>query len=369
MNILHVSENKIWGGNEQQLYSLITGLEDYEVNQNLFCFKDSPLIEKLKHSEIEIIAISKCKAVSKVYLRSLKKIISSQRIDLIHLHTSASLTGYVLADFIYDLGVKAIFSKKAVSSKTSFLSKIKYNYKGINSIVCVSEFVKEHFKTLLNPKNYHKLAVIYDGVTENVYKSSVGTGLRESLCLEPSTFIIGNIANHTTAKNLSLLVETLNYLVNDLKIKDLHLIQIGYFTKRTESLREKVKEYKLEKYISFLGFSENTHSLHPQFNVFLMTSEREGGPTVILESFKHKVPVVTTRVGIVDDCVSNGRHAYVAEVGDFKKLAESISKLKNDSRMGDKMTKCAYKLFLNNFTEKKLVQNTYEYYIKILYEY
>ncbi|WP_051227983.1 glycosyltransferase family 4 protein [Gillisia sp. JM1] len=366
MNILHVSGADVWGGNEQQLLSLIIGLQNFEVNQSLFCFNNSPLIEKLEQTDIAILSIPKSSHLSKNYIKFLKEIVSTQKIDLIHLHTSASLTGYVVTDIFHNLGVKVIFSKKAVSSKISFLSKIKYNYKGVDSIVCVSEYVKEHFKAVLNSKNYHKLTVICDGVTENVYKSSVETDLRESLGLEPSTFIIGNIANHTKAKNLSLLVETLNYLVNDLNIKDLHLVQIGYFTKRTESLREKVKEYNLEAYISFLGFSENTHTLHPQFNVFLMTSEREGGPTVILESFKHKIPVVTTRVGIVDDCVSNGEHAYVAEVGDFKDLGESISKLKDDRCIGEQMVKCAYNLFLNNFTEKKFVQKTYEHYSKIL---
>lgn len=366
MNILHVSENKIWGGNEQQLYSLITGLEDFEVNQSLFCFKDSPLIEKLEHSNIEITAIPKCKSVSKMYLRSLKEIVSSQRIDLIHLHTSASLTGYVLTDMFYNLGVKAIFSKKAVSSNSSYLSKLKYNYSRLDSIVCVSEYVKKHFKSILYSKNQHKLAVIHDGVSENRRAYSQEKSLKDRLGLKKSTFIIGSIANHTKAKDLQVLVETLNYLVNDLNIKDIHLIQIGNFTTRTENLRGKVRDYNLEKYITFMGFSENADMFHPEFNVFLMTSEREGGPTVIIEAFKNKTPVVTTRVGLIDDCVTNGEHAFVAEVGDFKSLGESISKLKNDISIEEHLVNCAYDLFINNFTEKKFVQKTYEHYSKIL---
>ncbi len=368
MNILHISENRVWGGNEQQLYSLITGLEDFEVIQSLFCFKDSPLIEKLEHSNIEITAIAKCKTVSKMYMRTLKEVVSSQRIDLVHLHTSASLTGYVVTDILYTLGVKAIFSKKAVSSSTSYLSKFKYNYKGVDSILCVSEYVKKHFKLILYSKNQHKLTVIHDGVSENDCANSQEKSLKDTLGLKKSTFIIGSIANHTKAKDLTVLVETLNYLVNVLKIMDIHLIQIGNFTTRTENLKVKVKDYNLEKYITFMGFSENADMYHSEFNVFLMTSEREGGPTVVIESFKNKTPVVTTRVGLIDDCVTHGEHAFVAEVGDFKSLAESISKLKGDRLIGEQMGEIAYNLFLNNFTEKKFVQKTYEHYRKIFKE-
>lgn len=366
MNILHVSENKIWGGNEQQLYSLINGLQEYEINQSLFCFKDSPLIEKLEHSDIKIFAIPKCKAVSKIFFKSLKNIVFSQKIDLIHLHTSASLTGYVLADIIYSLGVKAVFSKKAVSSNSSYLSKFKYNYSGLDSIICVSEYVKNHFKAGLQKKNYKKLAVIYDGVSEKININKNERNLKDLYGLEKSTFIIGNIANHTKAKDLQTLVETLNFLIKDLKIKDIHLIQIGNFSSRTKDLKTKVRDYKLEKHISFLGFSENADIYHPQFDVFLMTSEREGGPTVIIESFKNKTPVVTTKVGFVADCVTNGETAFISEVGGFKNLAESISKLKRDISIGEQMVESAYNLFLNNFTEKKFVQKTYEHYCKIL---
>lgn len=368
MNVLHVSENRIWGGNEQQLYSLIIGLQFLGVNQRLFCFNDSPLIKKLEHSDIEITAISKCKAVSKTYRESLKEIISSKKIDLLHLHTSSSLTGYVATDILHKLKVKAVFSKKAVSSNTSFLSKFKYNYSGLDSIICVSEYVKRNFKTILLSKNHYKLCVIYDGVSEKKHSNSELLNLKSKLGLEKSTFIIGNIANHTKAKDLQVLVETLNHLVNNLNVKDIHLIQIGNFTSRTEGLKEKVREYNLENYITFLGFSKNADLYHSQFNVFLMTSEREGGPTVIIESFKNKTPVVTTKVGLIDDCATNGENALVAEVGDYKSLGESIFRLKIDKSLRDHLALSAYSLFINNFTEKKFVHDTFEHYKKILKE-
>lgn len=79
MNILHVSENKVWGGNEQQLFTLITGLESFGVNQSLFCFDNSPLIEKLEQIQIEIFAIEKCSPFSKKQIQTFKKIVLEKK--------------------------------------------------------------------------------------------------------------------------------------------------------------------------------------------------------------------------------------------------------------------------------------------------
>ncbi|MFO7720413.1 MAG: glycosyltransferase family 4 protein [Gillisia sp.] len=366
MNILHVSGSTSWGGNEQQLLYLIEGLGKYKVAQSLFCFKTSPLLEKVEHLEIEILSIPKCSPFSKKFRKSLSEFVSAKHIDIIHLHTSDSLTGYVVTDMFYGLPVKTIFSKKAVSSKTSFLSAFKYNYHHIDSIVCVSEYVKKHFKKVLNTKNHHKLAVIHDGVDENFKETPVILNLKEKLHLNNSDFIIGNIANHTKAKDLPVMVETLNHLVNTLKLSDVHLVQIGNFSKRTQALKDKIKEYGLESHITFMGFVENAFMLFPQFDIFLMTSEREGGPTVVLESFKNKIPVVTTKVGVIEDCVKNGEHAFVAEVGDFKSLGESIFTLKRDSLIREQLAAKAYKLFVENFTVNHLVEATYTHFIEIM---
>lgn len=274
----------------------------------------------------------------------------------------------MVADLFENLKVKAVFSKKAVSSKSSFLSKFKYNYKGVNSVVCVSEYVKNHFKAVLKVKNRFKLTVIPDGVKEKEDNLNEILNIKEELNLKPDTFVIGNIANHTGAKNLTLLVEILNYLVNDLNHKDIHVIQIGNFTKITETLKRKIKIYNLEPYISFLGFYKKAYLFQPQFNAFLMTSEREGGPTVIIEAFKYKTPVVTTNVGLAANEIVNGQHAFVAKVNDFKGLAQGIIKLKTDRDIQKNIVENANELFLKNFTAKRYVERTFQHYEKIMKE-
>jgi hypothetical protein len=78
--------------------------------------------------------------VNYYYLKTLVKEINP---DLIHLHTSDSLTVFTISDLLFRLKTKAVFSKKGMGSSSIILSEFKFNYKNIAAIICVSEAVKK----------------------------------------------------------------------------------------------------------------------------------------------------------------------------------------------------------------------------------
>ncbi len=367
MKVLHVSGARSWGGNEQQLLYLVEELNSYGVQQFLFCYEGTPLFDRIKEYDIEVIAIPYVKPYKKRYRSALKKATEQYGFNLIHLHTSDSVTGYVVSDLLTKLNTKTVFSKKGISRSISVLSKYKYNYKNINKILCVSQVVFDHFTEVLYPKNREKLCMVYDGVKVLDNENSIEkTNLKKELNISSDTKVIGNIANHNTAKDLKTLIRTLDDLVNKRKLRNVHLIQVGEFTKRTQELKDLVSEFNLEEYISFVGFKKNASSILSEFDVYLMTSEREGGPTTVLEAFYKKVPVVSTKVGIVGEAIEDGKNGFFTPVGDYKSLADKLEVLLNDDAKKSSFAKLSYDKFINNYTAKKLGENTFAVYNKIL---
>lgn len=369
MKVLHVSGARSWGGNEQQLLYLVQQLNLYKVEQSLFCYENTPLFNRLKDIKINIIAIPYIKSTKSGYQKLLKKAVVDYQFDLLHLHTSDSVTGYVITDLLFKLKTKTVFSKKGISSKVSLLSKYKYNYKNIHKILCVSEVVYDYFKEVLYKKNHAKLCVVYDGVRINdtPEKSSV-VDIRKELNLPKNVNVIGNIANHTNAKDLKTLVKTLNVLVHKKKIKNIHLVQVGEFSKRTQELKDLVLEYNLEKHISFTGFRENASLFLPQFDIFLMTSEREGGPTAVLEAMYKKTPIVSTKVGIVGEAINDGENGFVAPVGDYQSLANKLEILLNSASLMTSFSEISYQKLINSYTEKELGESTFTTYKEVINE-
>lgn len=365
MNILHVSGATSWGGNEQQMIYLINELQRYEVNQYMLCFKDTKLLSEASTLKIAILAVNVMKSYNLRYLKILKDEVVKNNIDIIHLHTSNAVTAYVLCDRLYNLKTPTIFARKSIRRKMSYLSKQKYNYKNIDRILCISKYVEEHFKNELSPKTHKKFVIVNNGVKKPMSSEFPKFNLREKLNIGKEVFLIGNIANHTKAKDLPTLIKTVETLVKEKKFTNFHLVQMGEYSSRTEEIKNMVKELNLEKYITFLGLTPNASILQKQMDVFLMTSEREGGPSSVVEAFYNRTAVISTKVGIIDEVMVNGENGFKVEVGDYQALATKIIELANNPELKEQFRERSLKLYEDRFTAEMLGKNTMEVYKNI----
>ncbi len=366
MKILHLTGAIGWGGNEQQLIHLINELNKWNIESTIFGVENSVIHNYSKKLSFQFICCKDNKLNNFKNYKYLSSIVKKISPDIIHLHTSDSVTVYVVADLLYKLKTHTVFSKKGISRKTSILSKYKYNYKNIDKVLCVSQVVKRHFEDVLNQKHHHKLTVVYDGVKIETGTMKAAENIKKTYNISEDTQVIGSIANHNGAKDLPTLVKTLNLLVNERGIENIHLLQVGDFTRATPELKALVSKYKLEKYITFTGFKENAASILMYFDLFLMTSVREGGPTSVLEAMYKKVPVVTTKVGVVTEIIEDGVNGFVADIGDCVVLADKIEILLQSESLKESFSEISFNKFLESFTAEKLGQNTLHVYENVL---
>lgn len=366
MKILHISGAKAWGGNEQQLIYSIPELNKLAIENVVFGIKDTVLEKLCLENNIAFIPAKDRKLVKFSNYKQFKEVLKTVQPDLIHLHTSNSLTFYVLSSLFLKLKVKVVFSKKAISASSSFVSKFKYNSKAIDAVFCVSNAVKTNFANVLSDSNKPKLTVVPDCVPLEILNKKTTVNLRQKYNVPADTFIIGNIANHTTAKDLETLIDTADHLVNVMGRKDVVFFQIGNFSKRTDEYVKRVAEKKLQDFVIFTNTIEDASGLNDQFDVFLMTSQREGGPTSVLEAMLVGVPVVSTNVGIVPEVITNGVNGFISPVKDFKILAGNINLLLNDKDLQKQFVEKGNLTIREGFISPVIAKKTAEAYTKII---
>jgi len=212
--------------------------------------------------------------------------------------------------------------------KKSFLSKIKYNNSSILSYYCISKSVEENFKeNVLYKNNFIKTTVIYDGIRIEKKDDFESHNLRQKLSLPVDAKIVGNIANHTDAKDLMTFLKTANYFLNEKKIENTFFVQIGRKTKKTDEL--------------------------------------EGLSMSILESFLYKIPVVSTKAGGIPEAVIDEETGLLANIGDYQKLGNKVHKVLNNENLKNKLVNQAYQRLLDNFTIEILAKNTLKLYTEI----
>lgn len=366
MKILHISGAKGWGGNEQQIIYIIPQIEDLCVSNLVFGIKDSVLESECIKNNISFIGVKKSGINKLLSLWILAKVIKTHKPDIVHLHTSDSLTFYLIFNFIFRFKVKTVFSKKGMGVSSSYLSVLKYNSSQIDLIICVSNSVRDSFGEKLASKNKNKLVVVNDCVSVDVMNETTEVDLRKLYNIRDDKIIIANIANHTNAKDLYTFIDVLCELKNVYKREDIVFFQIGEFTKKTDMLKQYAIDKKVLKNIVFFDKFKNASLLNPQFNAFLLTSQREGGPTSLLEAMLFGIPVIATNVGIVSDIIIDGKNGFVSDIKDYKSIALKIISLLDDENLQRQFAREGIEIINNRFTAKFIAQKTLEEYKKLL---
>ncbi len=366
MKILHISGAKGWGGNEQQIIYIVPQLNDLNVQNIVFGIHNSVLEMECRKIKIPFIGVRTKKLNKFSNYNLLSKAIKQNKPDIVHLHTSDSLMFFLISNLIYRFDVKLVFSKKGVGVSGSILSKLKYNSKRLDSIICVSKMVQDSFGQTLNKNTLCKTVVINDSVSLNILNESSKINIRKLYNIPNEKFIVGNIANHTNAKDLFTLIDVLAELKHNLKRDDIVFIQVGEFSKKTDSLKQYAIGKKVFKDIVFMDRIKNASSLNSQFDCFLLTSQREGGPTSLLEAMLIGVPVVSTKVGVVSDIIIDGENGFISEIKDSKSLAEKTIQLLDNRDLQNKFSEKGKAIMREQFTAKYIAQKTLEEYQKLV---
>jgi glycosyltransferase involved in cell wall biosynthesis len=71
-------------------------------------------------------------------------------------------------------------------------------------------------------------------------------------------------------------------------------------------------------------------------DLYLVTSRDEGGPKALLESMATGVPVVSTKVGMAPDIMTNGQNGFLADVEDVEGIVGLAEMLVTDQELQER---------------------------------
>ncbi|EIA08276.1 glycosyltransferase family 4 protein [Flavobacterium frigoris] len=366
MTILHVSAVKNWGGGENHIENLSIELSatNPEVKNIVLCVENGLFHSRLIKSAIIYETAPLAYNLDFRFSKKIIQICKTHKVDVIHIHDPSAIALCIIADKFYSLP-PFIFSKKTsfpIKKKRSTL--YKYNYSKIKKYLCVSDETKRVTAESITDKN--KLITIYHGTNLKNKSTETPFLLREKYNIDSSKKIIGVIGNHIRAKNFETLIETADLIINKEKRKDIIFVQIGNFTDRTADLLESVKTNNLEKDVIFLGYTPNASNFIPQFDALLVTSQSEGVPQVIFESFYHKKPVISTDVGGIPEIIEDGMNGLLAPKHKPQLLADKIIQLFDNTELIPQFTSIAHEKLVSLYTTTMMAQKTLEQYKQII---
>jgi glycosyltransferase involved in cell wall biosynthesis len=345
------------GGAEKIVIKLMEGLLDEGIGIKLILATKSGVLRDEIPEGIQIIDLNHSKTVFSLFSLTSYLRCNRPRILLSHLHRANRiailaniLTGRKTKVFIVEHNTISVVLKQCSSINRILLKfTYKYLYPKSDMIIHVSKAAANDLERLFGWKS-GTVKVAYNPVIRGSSFSS------ESKVKPPHPWMGSNqcpvilgVGRLTRQKNFLLLIEAFAKLR---EIIDCRLIILGEGEDR-DMLKSRILELRIADYVDMPGFVRNSLDYMTYASVFVLSSEWEALPTVLIEALASGCPVVST------DCPSgpleileNGKFGILVQLNDPEKLAESIKNILVDPPERNNLKKRGMEFSIKNATTK-----------------
>ncbi len=223
-------------------------------------------------------------------------------------------------------------------------------YPSADGIIAVSKAVGEDF-ILFTKKSSKKLTVIFNPILNKAIMEKKNQPLDHPWFIHHDLPIILGIGRLSEQKNFPLLINAFANIHEQMPCR-LIILGEGPERKRLESM---VDSLVLSEHVLMPGIVSNPYNYLAKADLFVLSSNYEGLPTVLVEALACDCPVVST------DCLSGpreildgGRFGKLVPVGDLERLVTAI---------GENLQKPPVVIdpkWLDQFEEEKIVDQYLE---------
>jgi len=200
---------------------------------------------------------------------------------------------------------------------------------------------------------------------------SDGNLVKKEFKFSKKTKIVGAVSRLDPVKGHEMLIKSWKE-VNS-KFPDSKLIIVGgsiygekdpYLVK----LKNIVEKMNLKKSIKFAGLRENVNDFYDAMDILVHPSKFDLFPFTILEAQSMKLPIISTKVGSIEEMVEDGKEGILIEKENEKELSQAIIKLLGNPELRKNMGANGYKRNTSTWTAERAAKSCINLYNDIIEE-
>ena len=270
-------------------------------------------------------------------LKKLKHIILAHDINLVHGHDYKSdLMAYLLRLWLRNRNIKLVSTAHAwvmLGWKGAFYRRMDLELmRRFDHLIAVSQATKQEMVTGGVPSGL--ISVIHNGIdTEYWSPKHVRGSLRDELGIQKAYPVIGYVGRIMPEKDLETWLRAAAIVARKFPEAQFVLVGEGKDDRTARQLKRLAGDLGIAARTHFTGYRFDLLPVYAAFDIFLLTSRREGLPNSILEAMALALPVVTTDVAGARELVANGCTGYVLPQGDHAGLARALITLAENDQL------------------------------------
>lgn len=357
MKICYVISGDLWGGAEEQAFSLIQEIaENTEHSLDVITFNHGLLVERLQQIGIKAKVIDEKKSNAFVLFWKIFLFLRGRQVDVLHAHGMkehllSGLAGRLVSvkrivRTFHGRGLLSSVVKKNVDKfSTVFL---------VDRIVAVSSELATYL--IFCGFNQKKIKVIRNGINvDGLRKAIQASSKGETFPPKSDSFVFGVVGRLVPVKGHQFFFTAFKQLVEN--GYDVRLLVLGDGALE-EEFRVSIHEMGLAEHVFLLGFVENPLDYVVGFDAFVMPSLNEGIPLAILEAMALGVPVIASRVGGIPEVVDDKRTGLLVEPKSVDGLYRACLQLLTNPELRQDLARQAGEHVQSEFSASKTVQET-----------
>lgn len=292
-----------------------------------------------------------------LHLKKLLSIIDKENINIVQTQFSMGETLGFLIKLIRPKVklVVAFVGPFKPSSLKSFL--ITVYYRKVDSFVYISDYVKNEKNKQFSILKKKKGKIIFNGTEKRLDNGNEVAVMKR--------FSILDIAYLVDWKNIQILIEALNIIINTKQRKDVYLYVAGDGPMRKE-LETLIEKCNLQQHIFLLGYQSNVGRLLNNCDLFVHPSYAEGFGIVIPEAMLAEKPIIVSNAGALPELIENEVSGLVVEPHNAEQWADAILRIIDNPQLAEKLAHNGKERAVKKFSKEKYTINYEKLYKELL---
>lgn len=373
INVLQVVTGFAWGGGERHVLLLLEAFRNSPLRLQLVVFHDGRLAKEARALGFPVHLIEKRFRGDFSTTFRLMGLIKRERADIVHTHlVGANLYGRIagrLSRHARVISTLHYVSPSAMAPDESSLSQsIIFHADLWTSRLCDRLIAtSDHLRGALVVRGMRseKVVTIRNGVDLEALQPQPAdpAAVRRELGLAPDTPLVGVVGSFLPVKRFDLFLKAAQRVAAD--HPDAVFLVVGDGGLRAE-LEAQASALGIENRVLFPGFRDDVPRVLSALDVFVLSSDSEGTPYVVVEAMAMGKPVVATKAGGVPEQVRTGTEGFLVDCGDDAGLASGISRLLSDDALRAEMGRRARARAEREFSQAKAVEQLQAVYREVL---
>ena len=366
IRVLHIMSTVMGGGVERRRLSLAKAFKGSNFQMKLVgTFKSGAIAEQIEENGVEIIEVGDFNGPFHWEKhRKIQKIIDEFQPHIIHGAVFEGVTMAAINGLIKRVPVVILeetSDPQNRSAKADFLLRI-FSWTA-DRFIAIAPNVADY---LINTAKIDskKVITINNGVEipREVSPEEI-KNLRNQYHITPTDFVIGTVGRlFDDHKKITDIIAAIKMVEN---VDNLKLLVVGS-GRDEELIKQKAIDLGVLDKVIFTGYQFDTAPFYKLMNVFCIASQREGFGLVAAEAMLHRLPVIATKVGGLQNVVVHDETGILIKPNQPKDIALAINKLYNDPQLLDSFADKGFKRAMDNYTEERYVKEVINLYSELL---